>query len=160
MRAELGGGVADRGQRAQHQQFALGQGEPGSGVEVAEAELGQEPGERGVERFGQVGQVVLISLPYSGACTARPLVYRSASVTVPWSGRGSGMSLAWKTSLIVATAFRVGGKPMNGASWYGLSNRDGPDADVERGPGVRAQLRQGLQARQQGDGYELPGLVV
>ena len=59
VRAELCGGVADGGQGAQHQQLALGQGEPVSGVEVAEAELGEEPGQCGVERVRQVGQVVL-----------------------------------------------------------------------------------------------------
>jgi hypothetical protein len=47
-RAELGRGVPDGGERAQHQEFALGQGEPGAGVEVTEVELGQEPRQHGL----------------------------------------------------------------------------------------------------------------
>ena len=72
VRAELGGGVADGGQGAQHQEFALGQGESAPGVEVAEAELGQEPGSASLNGSGRSARLSLISSPYRGACSARP----------------------------------------------------------------------------------------
>ena len=40
---------------------------------------------------GSSAKLSLISFPYSGACSARPFEYRSASDTVPWAGRGSSM---------------------------------------------------------------------
>ena len=91
MGAELCGGVADRGQRAQHQQLALGQSESAAGVEVAEAEPVRNRGSAVSNGSGRSARLSLISLPYRGAWTARPLAYRSASATVPCSGRGSGI---------------------------------------------------------------------
>ena len=110
MWAELCGSVAQGGQGAQHQQFALSKGEPTPGVEVAEAKLSEDHSSAVSNGSGRSATLSLISSPCIGIWTARPVLYRSVSVTLPCTGRGSGIPLAWRTSLIVATAFRVRGK--------------------------------------------------
>ena len=108
-RAELGGGIANGSERAQDQEFALRKSESASGVEAAEAELGQEPRRASLDGSGRAARLCLISFPYRGACSARPFAYRSASETVPCAGSGSSTPLARNTSLIVATALSVPG---------------------------------------------------
>ena len=115
--AELCGSVADRGQCAQHQQLTLGQGEPAAGVEVAEAELGEEPRQCRVERLGQVGQVVLDLVAVQGCLDSETLRVPLGVGDGALVRQGQRDALALKTSLIVATPLSVRGKPMKGASW-------------------------------------------
>ena len=44
VRPQLGGGIADGGEGAPHEEFPLSQAESASGVEVTKAEFGQKPG--------------------------------------------------------------------------------------------------------------------
>jgi hypothetical protein len=92
---------------------------------------------------------------------ARPRAYRSVSVVVACGGRGRGTPRSSKTSLRVATALRVRGNPMKGGELVdGLAELHRGDADVERRPGVRVELRKGVQGGKDGHGNEFTGGVV
>jgi hypothetical protein len=60
---ELCVGSAERGENAEDKKLAPGVVEPGAGVEVAEAELGEQSGHGVTEAVGESARLCLISSP-------------------------------------------------------------------------------------------------
>ena len=108
--------AAERRQAAQHQQLAECQIETRPGVEVTEAELGQQPWHDAAKVLGQTGEAPADKRPVERlldhSTSLKTLVLHARRLSR--QGRRNVPRSA-NTSLMTATPFRVLGKPRNGA---------------------------------------------